>query len=387
MKKKTRTYSKKMKPRVFTIEAMTNRVSSKQLSKMITKNNAESVIGTMNQSLNASVSSSGKRNLHILNVTWIVLNAVDDNVVGSVELMRNQFRLLRGTTCHKHSFQNALKTFAKYFKTESSKISTYLKVVKDLSATEKALACNAMSFELKKDSSYRQELLELFQECAIDSHTSLEDQNPFEHLLRTIDHKDFVKRVEPVIRVAFSKSYYGLIENIVSSVTIDLSRYLEKLFISELGKCLESEEKDNVEASIGIARALYPRCSDIDSLCLSLNTLTEKVKSSFTTRYGTEKMSSRTKLSSSSSKKEAKSSEKKTTKQTKKKKKKMKGFGSLKDKKKKKKTKSSTKKPKQVEKTVTETTATTTTTETSTKDKESHIKARVYLEYLLAARM
>ena len=373
-------------PEEFTIAAMTSRVSTNNFREMITKNNAESVIRTMNQSLNASVSSSGKRNLHILNVTWIVLNAVDDNVVGSVELMRNQFRLLRGTTCHKHSFQNALKTFAKYFKTESSKISTYLKVVKDLSATEKALACNAMSFELKKDSSYRQELLELFQECAIDSHTSLEDQNPFEHLLRTIDHKDFVKRVEPVIRVAFSKSYYGLIENIVSSVTIDLSRYLEKLFISELGKCLESEEKDNVEASIGIARALYPRCSDIDSLCLSLNTLTEKVKSSFTTRYGTEKMSSTTKSSSSSSKKDAKSSEKKTTKQTKKKKKKMKGFGSLKDKKKKK-TKSSTKKPKQVEKTVTETTATTTTTETSTKDKESHIKARVYLEYLLAARM
>ena len=372
-------------PEEFTIAAMTSRVSTNNFREMITKNNAESVIRTMNQSLNASVSSSGKRNLHILNVTWVVLNAVDDNVVGSVELMRNQFRLLRGTTCHKNSFQNALRTFRTYCK--SSKISTYLKVVKDLSASEKALACNAMSFELKKDSSYRQELLELFQECAIDSHTSLEDQNPFEHLLRTIDHKDFVKRVEPVIRVAFSKSYYGLIENIVSSVTIDLSRYLEKLFISELGKCLESEEKDNVEASIGIARALYPRCSDIDSLCLSLNTLTEKVKSSFTTRYGTEKMSSTTKTSSSSSKKEAKSSKKKTTKQTKKKKKtKMKGFGSLKDKKKKKKTKSSTKKTKQVEKTVTETTATT-TNETSTKDKESHITARVYLEYLLAARM
>ena len=42
---------------------------------MITKNNAESVIRTMNQSLNASVSSSGKRNLHILNVTWVVLSA------------------------------------------------------------------------------------------------------------------------------------------------------------------------------------------------------------------------------------------------------------------------------------------------------------------------
>ena len=237
--------------------------------------------------------------------------------------------------------------------------------MKDLSASEKALACNAMSFELKKDSSYRQELLDLFQECAIDSYTSLEDQNPFQYLLRTIDHKDFVKHVEPVVRVAFSKSYYGLIENIVSSVTIDLSRYLEKLFVSELGQCLESEEKEDVEASVGIARALYPRCSDIDSLCLSLNTLTEKVKSSFTTKYGTDKMSSSAKTSksssSSSSKKEAKSSKKKTTNQTKKKKKKMKGFGSSKDKKK---TKTSTKKPKQVEKV--SKTVTTTTTETST---------------------
>ena len=377
-----------MKPEAFTIAAMTSRVSTNNFREMITKNNAESVIRTMNQSLNASVSSSGKRNLHILNVTWVVLNAVDDNVVGSVELMRNQFRLLRGTTCHKNSFQNALRTFRTYCK--SSKISTYLKVVKDLSASEKALACNAMSFELKKDSSYRQELLDLFQECAIDSYTSLEDQNPFQYLLRTIDHKDFVKHVEPVVRVAFSKSYYGLIENIVSSVTIDLSRYLEKLFISELGKCLESEEKEDVEASVGIARALYPRCSDIDSLCLSLNTLTEKVKSSFTTRYGTDKMSSSAKAtksssSSSSSKKDTKSSKKKATNQTKKKKKKMKGFGSSKDKKKK--TKTSTKKPKQVEK-VSKTVTTTTTTETSTtKDKESHNIARVYLGYLLAARM
>ena len=198
-----------------------------------------------------------------------------------------------------------------------------------------------------------------------------------------------MKHVEPVVRVAFSKSYYDLIENIVSSVTIDLSRYLEKLFISELGKCLESEEKEHVEASVGIARALYPRCSDIDSLCLSLNTLTEKVKSSFTTRYGTDKMSSSAKAtkssSSSSSKKDTKSSKKKATNQTKKKKKKMKGFGSSKDKKKK--TKTSTKKPKEVEKVSKTVTTTTATTETSTKDKESHITARVYLGYLLAARM
>ena len=82
-------------PEEFTIAAMTSRVSTNNFREMITKNNAESVIRTMNQSLNASVSSSGKRNLHILNVTWVVLNAVDDNVVGSVELMRNQFRLLR----------------------------------------------------------------------------------------------------------------------------------------------------------------------------------------------------------------------------------------------------------------------------------------------------
>ena len=109
-----------------------------------------------------------------------------------------------------------------------------------------------------------------------------------------------MKHVEPVVRVAF-EIVLRSIENIVSSVTIDLSRYLEKLFVSELGKCLELEEKERVEASVGIARALYPRCSDIDSLCLSLNTLTEKVKSSFTTRYGTDKMSSSAKASKSSS--------------------------------------------------------------------------------------
>ena len=103
---------------MMTRNALTRRVATSEFSAMISKNNVESVIQTMNKSLNSSISSSGKRNLHMLKLTWKVVEAV--GLVENAEWMRNQFRLLRGTMCHENSFQNALKLCATNLKTESS---------------------------------------------------------------------------------------------------------------------------------------------------------------------------------------------------------------------------------------------------------------------------
>jgi len=380
-----------------TRETLARKTSLEMFSKLISKSNVKTAIQTINRCLNGSVTSNAKRNLHILNLTWRVAaisRSSEDVSEGFSKLIKNQFRLLQGTMSHDTTFQSALKMCAKNIKTSKN---MYLKVLsdsKDVSESEKALACYVMSFEMNKDEPIREKLLEWFANGAVESSClQKKNFNPFQNLLRTIDHKDFATYVEPVVRSAFSKAQYGLIENIISSMKIDLSRYVKTLFVPGLETCLVVSSSVSIEASIGIAKELYPRCSDIDSLCSSLNSLTEKVRSSFLERFTKISLTSKT-LPSSSSSKNSKSASK-TTKSTttstgKKKKKKDKKFGfSAKGKKKDKKKKTTSKKKEEVKKVVgvVENNNNTTGPSVSEEDDESLvIVARVYMGYLLAAR-